>query len=330
MSQSLCFQGVLLRWPIRPELATARSQSLCFQGVLLRWDDRGGSRGILGLNPFVFRAYYCAIRTRRMWSCWRSLNPFVFRAYYCADYPVILDVPGYVSIPLFSGRITASLDQRKVAAALASQSLCFQGVLLRVRWQEESSRIHVSIPLFSGRITAQELVNRLDDEQSLNPFVFRAYYCVTVTTNGKKHTGLNPFVFRAYYCGMWFRKCHGLRNVSIPLFSGRITAFADNVKDIAPGESQSLCFQGVLLRLLCMERLMKSKCLNPFVFRAYYCGKHRNKPSPCVASQSLCFQGVLLRLNHAAFRRVRLSQSLCFQGVLLRNNFIKNHYCPVV
>jgi len=105
------------------------------------------------------------------------LNPFVFRAYYCADYPVLCKVSG-VSIPLFSGRITAMPEWR----------------LDRLRG--------VSIPLFSGRITAHCQGKIVD-----------------------RGISLNPFVFRAYYCGV------------------------ETLRELGDGESQSLCFQGVLLRL---------------------------------------------------------------------------------
>jgi len=60
-SQSLCFQGVLLRHPARRVGHARQSQSLCFQGVLLRL-KLGMERSLEhGLNPFVFRAYYCEL-----------------------------------------------------------------------------------------------------------------------------------------------------------------------------------------------------------------------------------------------------------------------------
>jgi len=85
------------------------------------------------------------------------------------------------------------------------------------------------------------------------------------------HSRLNPFVFRAYYCA----------------FRAMQTVW-DNL-------SQSLCFQGVLLRQKHAAKVSAQAGLNPFVFRAYYCGNGLTKPHAREPSQSLCFQGVLLR-----------------------------------
>jgi len=154
----------------------------------------------------------------------RRLNPFVFRAYYCDHDEKNHLHPGQVSIPLFSGRITADFAR---------------GVF---------DRFHVSIPLFSGRITATWCEQHPVSAIGLNPFVFRAYYCVEGSTkietspavsiplfSGritatvlepiiKGRARLNPFVFRAYYCGK------------------------ETYEKRRSGRSQSLCFQGVLLR----------------------------------------------------------------------------------
>ena len=130
-----------------------------------------------------------------------------------------------------------------------SQSLCFQGVLLRARRHENHRDRPVSIPLFSGRITAPP--------------------------GGEK-------------CSEG--------DVSIPLFSGRITAINRKETMMKKITSQSLCFQGVLLRLAALT------------------------DGEGALSQSLCFQGVLLRRVAAPKPSVwPTSQSLCFQGVLLRH-----------
>jgi len=84
------------------------SQSLCFQGVLLRPAARRSHWAGLRLNPFVFRAYYCETA---------SVRPSVVRM--------------------------------------------------------------VSIPLFSGRITAKAAPSGRGFSDGLNPFVFRAYYCAS-------------------------------------------------------------------------------------------------------------------------------------------------------
>ena len=135
---------------------------------------------------------------------------------------------GIVSIPLFSGRITATMWRLHSPRCAPSQSLCFQGVLLRWMIPVPLPIALVSIPLFSGRITA-----------------------------------------------LGGRMTRGGKRVSIPLFSGRITA-------LMKGESHA-------------HRL----CLNPFVFRAYYCVKPCASPPHIKTSQSLCFQGVLLRIHPA-------------------------------
>ena len=61
---------------------------------------------------------------------------------------------GLVSIPLFSGRITAGTGGNTFLPSKMSQSLCFQGVLLRQAGAKHRRPGCVSIPLFSGRITA--------------------------------------------------------------------------------------------------------------------------------------------------------------------------------
>jgi len=129
-SQSLCFQGVLLRIRRDDSAPEAASQSLCFQGVLLRGVFFTYLMKGEGLNPFVFRAYYCAKSAvkpcarqasqslcfqgvllrrdeRRSTQALHRLNPFVFRAYYCA------------------------FTDKETGRTVTSQSLCFQGVLLR-------------------------------------------------------------------------------------------------------------------------------------------------------------------------------------------------------
>jgi len=131
MSQSLCFQGVLLRAALKGIGIDAASQSLCFQGVLLRRQFAKTSAGQRRLNPFVFRAYYCGVGKRT--SGHRET----------------------VSIPLFSGRITAILTRQNAPGD------------------------SVSIPLFSGRITARLGQQNAAQMGGLNPFVFRAYYCAS-------------------------------------------------------------------------------------------------------------------------------------------------------
>gem|GEM_PF-3561803 len=174
-SQSLCFQGVLLR---RSCIAWCRpfvSQSLCFQGVLLRVSTPGlPSLGCL--NPFVFRAYYCAInnakkvidnlsqslcfqgvllrhRNRRIHTA-QGVSIPLFSGRITAPIIKAGQPVGFVSIPLFSGRITARYIC-SMCAPYTSQSLCFQGVLLRRPRIQNGRFERVSIPLFSGRITAK-------------------------------------------------------------------------------------------------------------------------------------------------------------------------------
>ena len=217
-----------------------------FSGRITAEEAKRQAERFAGLNPFVFRAYYCVSIPALPFSD-SCLNPFVFRAYYCVAKPDDL------------------------SAEIRSQSLCFQGVLLRGRKRQQK-----------------------ESRSCLNPFVFRAYYCAMLPKSWSTDLSLNPFVFRAYYC------------VAKP--------------DDLPAEirSQSLCFQGVLLRGGWNENYLHpvvsiplfsgritasiraptslpSGCLNPFVFRAYYCGGVDVEDYFRIRSQSLCFQGVLLR-----------------------------------
>jgi len=152
-----------------------------------------------------------------------------------------------VSIPLFSGRITAVSPHMVSAMWMASQSLCFQGVLLRERDDDGYMRAVVSIPLFSGRITAGgQGSNRSRDSVSiplfsgritaasplgshqrgerLNPFVFRAYYCVKEKTKGEVMSRSQSLCFQGVLLRSASNQTPTEAGVSIPLFSGRITA----------------------------------------------------------------------------------------------------------
>jgi len=124
--------------------------------------------------------------------------------------------------------------------------------------------------LFSGRITAPWRRRKPETTNSLNPFVFRAYYCVTRE---------NPL---------------GGERVSIPLFSGRITARASALILSTSAVSIPL-FSGRITASVAMQKEGRSCGLNPFVFRAYYCAIASVDAELFEASQSLCFQGVLLR-----------------------------------
>jgi len=176
LSQSLCFQGVLLRKHNEVIRRFVESQSLCFQGVLLRFTEYQKLDDEQCLNPFVFRAYYCG-KSAAYKGATESLNPFVFRAYYC--------------------------DAKTNDAGRFNK---------------------VSIPLFSGRITAEPIIKGRQPAGCLNPFVFRAYYCGGGLRISSTNRRLNPFVFRAYYCELLIMHYASITNVSIPLFSGRITA----------------------------------------------------------------------------------------------------------
>jgi len=171
--------------------------------------------------------------------------------------------------------------------------------------------------LFSGRITALKRVAKRYALPRLNPFVFRAYYCGRWWSITASVKSLNPFVFRAYYCGEIVRTAECLGGLNPFVFRAY---YCDERKENHEKhrKSQSLCFQGVLLRQRKLVRLPTSKvsiplfsgritarsatalrtdqvCLNPFVFRAYYCGSNGGAFVRLPGSQSLCFQGVLLR-----------------------------------
>jgi len=151
-SQSLCFQGVLLRRNPDNLVQSPKSQSLCFQGVLLR--------------------FFSLKERRREWS-----QSLCFQGVLLRRAAEGLGEAAGVSIPLFSGRITAKPVADKAVGKPVSQSLCFQGVLLRERIEHPAPEQIVSIPLFSGRITAVSARWWASSRLCLNPFVFRAYYC---------------------------------------------------------------------------------------------------------------------------------------------------------
>ena len=224
----------------------AASQSLCFQGVLLRI--------YLGSTDLV-----------------ECVSIPLFSGRITAQHGRELHFVLGVSIPLFSGRITAGRILSIFRPINVSIPL-FSGRITAADGQKSRGGWDVSIPLFSGRITARQTDGGrppLPPSQSLcfqGVLLRRLHAC-----RQERHAGLNPFVFRAYYC---VRKCATLRRrslVSIPLFSGRITA-TPSPRTAAPWArlnpfvfrayyceerivgyrarvlSQSLCFQGVLLR----------------------------------------------------------------------------------
>jgi len=129
------------------------------------------------LNPFVFRAYYCAGGSLKA-SDQEASQSLCFQGVLLRAVCARQRIVRQVSIPLFSGRITAPGGSSSKNQPKVSQSLCFQGVLLR------------------GDEKLTEIT-----EICLNPFVFRAYYCGAVWLVVLGGSGLNPFVFRAYYCG---------------------------------------------------------------------------------------------------------------------------------
>jgi len=106
-----------------------------------------------GLNPFVFRAYYCDAGDDYPVLC-EGLNPFVFMAYYCAVVQAaVVDEKRSQSL-CFQG-VLLRQGERVHPLAAVSQSLCFQCVLLRPELVGGARGAKVSIPLFSGRITAE-------------------------------------------------------------------------------------------------------------------------------------------------------------------------------
>ena len=105
-----------------------------------------------------------------------------------------------------------------------SQSLCFQGVLLRGMAKKTlTTGVRLNPFVFRAYYCVAERIHN-GCRVRLNPFVFRAYYCGIRAVFRQNQNGLNPFVFRAYYCGSSSTKNYVTANVSIPLFSGRITA----------------------------------------------------------------------------------------------------------
>ena len=291
------------------------------------------------LNPFVFRAYYC-VRWKAEFARIRRLNPFVFRAYYCGN-AMSNPTLSRVSIPLFSGRITAETMMKNEPCSASLNPFVFRAYYCGIQTELMLHGALVSIPLFSGRITATWTETKNWRRFGLNPFIFRAYYCERASSNTRRKSGLNPFVFRAYYCGDHDENANHL-HVSIPLFSGRITA-VNGLDEYDEYEFVSIpLFSGRITAPIHQRTWRPRWRLNPFVFRAYYCGATEAEFYGLDPSQSLCFQGVLLRkvpppflyggivsiplfsgritagLPPARMECAATSQSLCFQGVLLR------------
>ena len=177
---------------------------------------------------------------------------------------------------------------------MASQSLCFQGVLLRGHRSRVLRPRPVSIPLFSGRITAQGASAFSLWRHRLNPFVFRAYYCGAASGEDGMCGYVSIPLFSGRITAADERLACALVRVSIPLFSGRITAMVYSRKDRHLDVSIPL-FSGRITARHQLRRCAKNSRLNPFVFRAYYCARGGTGPDLAQASQSLCFQGVLLR-----------------------------------